>query len=274
MTRISLCNEVLRDLSFPAQCDYAAALGYDGLEIAPFTLAEDPLALTAGEVREVRRALADAGLAATGLHWLLLAPKGLSITDPDPAVRGRTRDAIARLCALAGELEARVLVHGSPAQRRTGGDPAAAERAVEMLAHAGAAAQAAGVTYCLEPLARRETDFVNTLEEAAAIVRRIGNPHLATMIDCSAAASSEAKPVADLVRDWLPTGLVRHIQVNDPNRRGPGEGELDFAPILRALAEAGYDGDIAVEPFVYRPDGGACAARAIGYLKGIMEAIR
>lgn len=272
--RLSLCNEVLRHLSFPEQCAYAAELGYDGLEIAPFTLAEDPLALTGGEVQAVRRALADAGLAATGLHWLLLAPKGLSITDPDPEVRRRTRALVERLCGLAAELEARVLVHGSPAQRRVEGDPAAAERAVEMLAHAGEAARAAGVTYCLEPLGRREADFVNTVADAAEIVRRIGIPNFATMIDCCAASNTEEKPVADVIREWMPSGLVRHVQVNDANRRGPGEGAVQFAPILRALADTGYDGDIAMEPFVYKPDGGACAARSIGYIKGILEAIR
>ena len=272
--RLSLCNEVLRHLPFAEQCAYAAALGYDGLEVAPFTLADDPTALTAAEVQAVRRSLADNGLAATGLHWLLLAPEGLSITDPDPDVRAATRRVIERLCALAGELDCRVLVHGSPHQRRTGGDAAAIERAVEMLAIAGEAARAAGVTYCLEPLAPKENDFVHTVAEAADIVRRIDNPHLRTMIDCSAASQTEAKPVGEVIREWMPSGLVRHIQLNDTNRRGLGEGELPFTPILQALIDSGYDGDIAFEPFVYEPDGGACAARSIGYVKGILEAIR
>ena len=167
-----------------------------------------------------------------------------------------------------------MLVHGSPHQRRTGGDTDAVARAVEMLEVAGAAAQAAGVTYCLEPLAPKENDFVHTVAEAAAIVRRIDNPHLRTMIDCSAASQTEDKPVAEVIREWMPTGLVRHIQLNDTNRRGPGEGDLAFTPILKALAETGYAGDIAFEPFVYEPDGGACAARSIGYVQGILEAIR
>lgn len=272
--RLSLCNEVLRHLPFQEQCAYAAALGYQGLEIAPFTLAEDPTRLGADRLRTVRKALADEGLAATGLHWLLVAPEGLSITDPDEGVRRRTREAIERFCGLAAALDARVLVHGSPKQRMVGSDAAARARALDMLAFAGEAAGREGVTYCLEPLARRETDFVNTVAEAAEIVRGIGAPNLATMIDCSAAGQSEERPVDEVIRQWLPSGLVRHIQVNDPNRRGPGEGELAFAPILRALIETGYEGDLAVEPFIYEPDGGACAARAIGYLNGILEAMR
>ena len=91
------------------------------------------------------------------------------------------------------------------------------------------------------------------------------------MIDCSAAGQTEAEPVDALVRRWLPSGLIAHIHFNDPNRRGPGEGELAFAPILAALRDGGYDGNAAIEPFVYQPDGPTCAARGIGYIRGIME---
>ena len=75
------------------------------------------------------------------------------------------------------------------------------------------------------------------------------------MVDCAAAGRAEAQPIPDLLRQWLPTGLIAHIHLNDPNRRGPGEGELAFAPILRALSDGGYSGMAAVEPFVYEPDG-------------------
>jgi sugar phosphate isomerase/epimerase len=137
---------------------------------------------------------------------------------------------------------------------------------------AAEAAQAAGVTYCIEPLGRSETPLVNTVAEAAQIVDAIGSPALRTMIDASAAGQTEDMPVADLVDRWLPTGRIAHIQVNDRNRRGPGEGDDRFAPVFAALARNGYRGVVAVEPFKYVPDGRACAARAIGYIRGILEA--
>ena len=85
--RISLCNEVVRDLPFEAQCALAASLGYDGLEVAPFTLdAEAPHLLPAARRVALRRAAAEAGSAITSLHWLLLAPAGLSITSADADV--------------------------------------------------------------------------------------------------------------------------------------------------------------------------------------------
>jgi sugar phosphate isomerase/epimerase len=91
------------------------------------------------------------------------------------------------------------------------------------------------------------------------------------MIDCSAAGQVEKAPVDELIRRWVSSGHVAHVQVNDPNRRGPGQGDMKFAPILRALKDANYAGIVAVEPFDYVPDGPGCAARAIGYLRGIEE---
>jgi sugar phosphate isomerase/epimerase len=275
--KIALCNEVIRDMPFAAQCDFAAALGYDGLEVAPFTLGEAPHLLSAAERIKLRRACSDAGIEITGLHWLLVTPKGLSLNGPDAEIRRKTADVMRRLVELCADLNGSVLVHGSPAQRNVaaGDDPGAAwERARDALAEVAATARAAGVTYCLEPLARGETNFINTVEEAARLVTAVDNPALRTMIDTSAAGQAEAMPVAGLIDRWLPTGLIAHIQVNDRNRRGPGEGEDEFAPIFAALQRHRYDRVVAVEPFVYKPDGRSCAARAIGYVRGILEGLQ
>ncbi|MEX1057996.1 MAG: hypothetical protein WED11_09700, partial [Natronospirillum sp.] len=60
-------------------------------------------------------------------------------------------------------------------------------------------------------------------------------------------------------------------QVNDRNRRAPGQGNDQFRAILQTLGRHGWTGTLAVEPFIYQPDGPATAARAIGYLRGLLE---
>lgn len=273
--RIALCNEVVAGTSLAEQCAFAAALGYDGLELAPFTLAEEPHLLGPGQRSAIRRTIETAGLTVVGLHWLLVTPKGLSITDPDPAVRERTVEVLRRLIDLCAELGGKVMVHGSPAQRAI----APGQTADKALAHAaacwaaaGEAAARAGIAYCIEPLSRDQTKIVNTLEDAAAIIRQIGNPALRTMIDTSSAGPTESLPLSELIDKWLPTGLVAHVQVNDRNRRGPGQGHDRFAPVFAALKRNGYTGAVSVEPFDYVPDGPAAAARAIGYIRGLLEA--
>ena len=274
--RISLCNEVIAPMPFPKQCEYAAKLGYDGLEIAPYTLSEEPHRLGSAQIAAARSAAGDAGIAITGLHWLLLRPAGLSISTRDDAVRRRTMDMMLTLVDQCAELGGRYLVHGSPHQRRIEPGESKADalaRARECFAAVAERAEKAGVLYCIEPLSADQTPLINTLQEAAALVESIGSRAVRSMLDCSAAGRMETAPLAALVDRWLPSGMIAHVQVNDRNRRGPGQGEQRFAPLFGALVRHGYAGDIAVEPFDYVPDGPGAAARAIGYLKGILEAL-
>jgi sugar phosphate isomerase/epimerase len=274
--RIALCNEVLAGMPLERQCEYAARLGYDGLEIAPFTLSDSPEKISAADAARTRAIVEASGLVVTGLHWLLVKPDGLSLTDPDAGVRHRTLEVMMHLIGLCAELGGRVLVHGSPKQRQIAPGEThavALSRLQDALAQVALAAARVGITYCIEPLSRRETSLVNTIAEAAELVRSIDHPNLRTMIDCSAAGLTEADPVPSLIDRWLPTGLIAHVQVNDPNRRGPGQGEMKFAPIMAALKRHNYAGTVAVEPFDYSPDGPTAAAFSAGYLRGLLEAL-
>ncbi len=283
LERLALCNEVIaqvapgmdvatRQQDFRRQCELATRLGYAALEVAPFTWADDPLVLADDAIAGYARIAAECGIAISGLHWLLVAPDGLSLVAADAAVRRRTAGALARLVEIAGAVGADYLVHGSPKQRSApaGMAPATArEHARHTLDAAVRKAAALGLRYCIEPLARAETDFLNTVAEAEAFAAGFGDPACTTMIDCSAAGRTEAEPVGDLIRRWMPTGRIGHVQVNDPNRKAPGQGEMDFGPVLQALHDTGYDGWIAVEPFDYDPDGPGCAAFAARYLRGL-----
>ena len=276
MMKFSLCNEVLAGMPLEQQCEFAATIGYQGLEIAPFTLSDTPERISAREAARIRATVESFGLVVTGLHWLLVKPTGLSLTDSDASLRARTLDVMSRLTVLCAELGGKVLVHGSPKQRQiTVGETldVAVDRLQDALARVGDVAAANSVIYCLEPLSAHETPVINTIAEAAALVRGVGHPNLRTMIDCSAAGLGESEPVPDLINRWLPTGLIGHVQVNDPNRRGPGQGEMAFAPILAGLQRNGYTGTISVEPFDYIPNGPATAAFCIGYLKALREAL-
>ncbi len=274
--RTALCNEVIRELPFEEQCALAAGLGYAALEIAPFTLDAEPHRLDAATVVSLRRTAEAAGIAISGLHWLLVTPSGLSITSADPEVRTRTVAVMERLVAFCAELGGGYLVHGSPAQRmlEPGREAEGRARALECLAHAARAAERAGVTYCLEPLSPEETNFVNSVEEAVTIVREIGSPALRTMLDHRAACLAERATPAELLERWLPAGMIAHVHLNDRDKGAPGQGRDRFAPVLEVLRRHRYGGTVGIEPFLYRPDGPTCAARAIGYLQGILEAIR
>jgi len=273
--RLALCNEVLAPWGFAEQCAYAARLGYRALEVAPYTLADDPTRITETQARQWAAIAADHGLVVSGLHWLLVAPQGLSISHPDATVQEHTRAALHRLIELCAQMGGSYLVHGSPAQRNPlpGQTPADARaRATAAWVDAGECAGRLGLTYCIEPLSREQTQVVNTLAEAITIVEAASLPGLRTMLDTCSAGATETEPLPTLIDRWWGSGHLAHVQLNDRNRRGPGQGDDRFGPILAALARQGYAGWLAMEPFDYQPDGPGCAAHSIGYVRGLLEA--
>ena len=136
--RHAMCNEAFDGWPFAAACKAIRKAGYTGIEIAPFTLAEDPAAITAAKRREYRSVMQAEGLAFAGLHWLMVSPKGLHVTTPDKALRQRSWNHIRNLVDLCADLGPDgVMVFGSPKQRETTGGltpPQAVRNFVEGLA--------------------------------------------------------------------------------------------------------------------------------------------
>jgi D-psicose/D-tagatose/L-ribulose 3-epimerase len=276
--QLSLCNEVLRPADLPAQCALAAELGYAGLEIAPFTLADDPTRLTDAQIAGSRRVVEDHGLVVTSLHWLLVAPTGLDLTATDSRTAARTRDALMAILDLAAGLGAPVVVHGSPGQRRLDpADPASGRRmALDHLSVVGRRAGELGIAYCLEAISHDECNWINTMAKAQALIEAAGEPALKLMLDVCHAAREETDSLPALIARYLPAGRLAHVQLNAANRRGPGQGDDPagrdaIPPVLAALARHGYDGTLAIEPFDYRPDGPGVAIWSAAYVRGCLD---
>ncbi|WP_418315041.1 sugar phosphate isomerase/epimerase family protein [Piscinibacter sakaiensis] len=275
--KLALCNEVLRHLDFEAQCARAAALGCDALELAPFTVGSGAADWTLASAQRLRRQAADHGLTISSLHWLLVQPEGLSLSTGDAALFERTVDLLRVLIDFAAACGAQVLVHGSPKQRSPAAGQSLADalaRCTEGWARLADHADGAGVVYCIEPLAPFETPLINTVAEATAVVDQIASPGLKTMLDLSAASHAEQDDAPAVLRRWLPSGHIAHVQLNDHNRRGPGQGDTPVLPALRMLHQLGYAGWLAIEPFDYHPDADSCAAFSVGHVRGLMEHLR
>ena len=122
-----------------------------------------------------------------------------------------------------------------------------------------------GVTFCLEPLAPAETDFLNTCAQAVAMIERINHPNFVLHMDVKAQSGETGTTVPDLIRRYAPRAA--HFHAQDTNRQGPGMGLVDFDPILKALVDSGYDRWVSVEVFDYSPGAVETARRSIETLK-------
>ncbi len=267
--KFAICNETFQDRSFFEQCQSAEAAGYTGIEIAPFTLADDISLISKQDITGYCSAAADHGLEIIGLHWLLAKTEGYHLTSPDDSVRTATIDYARQLADLCATLGGSVMVWGSPQQRslEEGWDYGkSVERAVEVLRPAAEYCAELGITIAMEPLARSETNFLNTAEETTALLDIVDHPNLQLHLDVKA-MSSEQKGLGDLVRDNA--SRIAHYHANDPNLLGPGMGEVDHAPAARALHETGYEGWVSVEVFKYEPSPDEIARQSMEYLQRV-----
>ena len=271
--KFATCNEYFENWEVEDVFSYAADLGYDGVEIAPFTIAPSVEDISAQRRSKIRAAAESNGVEIVGLHWLLASPEGLYITHPDQTIYERTKSYFRSLVQFCGDLGGQVMIIGSPMQRniQEGWDRTECwQRMRDAFESSIDLAEEHGVYLCIESLSRDQTNIISTCEEARCMVAEIDHPNFQTMVDvCS--GSTEEIEVSQLLRE---SGThLYHVHVNDANKRGPGFGDTDFTSVLRTLNELDYQRYVSVEVFDFTPDPRTIAAGSLHYLKGICDAI-
>lgn len=265
--KYAICNETFQDWPLDQALRRARELGYTGIEFAPFTIHKDAYQITPAQRAEVRGLCEREGLEVVGLHWLLAFTEGYYLTTPDAAVRRRTSDYLAELARLCRDLGGRVLVLGSPKQRNLlpgVTHDQAMEYAAQVLRDTVPVFRDCGVVLAVEPLGPQEGDFLLTADLGAQLVEMVDDPSCRLHLDVKA-MSSESTPIVDIIRKHA--SITEHFHANDANRRGPGMGEIDFVPILRALRDVGYNGWVSVEVFDYAPGVETLASESIRNLR-------
>lgn len=270
--RHSICNEAFEKWPFADACKAIRKAGYTGIEIAPFTLAERPRDITAAQRAEYRNIIASEGLKFTGLHWLMVSPKGLHVTGPDAELRRVSWEHIRDLIDLCADLGPNgVMVFGSPKQRSTTGGltrEQATRNYIDGLAGVAPHAEARGVRILVEALPQDQSDVILTLEEAAGIVREIGSPAVQTMFDVHNAID-EAAPHAELVDRYF--DVIKHVHVNELDGKHCGTGSYDFKPVFEVLRRRGYQGWISLEAFDFTPGAEVLANESLRYLESQIQ---
>jgi sugar phosphate isomerase/epimerase len=268
--KYAVCNELFGTRSLREAADLTLAHGFQGLELAPFTLFGDFSAgAIARGVADARRVFADSGLAFAGLHWLLVKPEGLHITTTDAALRRRSWDHLRRLVDAAAELGGGNLILGSPRQRSPVPGQTR-EQAVTILADELAAiapwcAQRQSAIL-LEALSPDQTNVVNRLDEAAAIVRRIDHPGVSGMYDFHNAVA-ETQPHDTLIAQHY--SLIRHVHLNAMDGSHPKPDDLSYRAAFATLRERGYARWVSLEIFTTPEDPAAVLGETMTCLKNI-----
>lgn len=273
--RLAICNETFQGWEFAAGCRGALDTGYTGIEIAPFTLSQDPASIPASKRSEWRDVMASEGLGYVGLHSLLTVPSGeLHVTTPDDAVRNRSWEYFRSLIDLCADLgDDGMMILGSGRQRRTVDGSTvedATNRLRDGLAEMAPHATDRGVTILPETLAPHLCDVLTSMEQTVALVREIDHPAIQTMFDTHNAVA-ETVPHDELIKAHA--GLIRHVHINEMDGRHPGTGTYDFSVPLQALKDIGYPGWLSLEVFKFEPSGEEIARMSSQYLRRIEAAL-
>ncbi len=268
--KLAICNEMFENWKIEDVFACAAKLGYDAVEIAPFTLATSVVDISQAERERIRKAAESTGIEIAGLHWLLVSPKGLYVNHPHGTIRAKTRDYFFALIQLCADIDGRVMVIGSPKQRNVI-EPLtynqAWEYARETFAECADFAREKGVVLCMEPLSSNQTNFINTPAEAVRMVKAVDNPNFLIILDVTSTAS-EKLDMPTQIREFAQ--YVAHFHSNDDNGYLPGSGNVDYPPIIEALKEIHYTGYLSTEVFNFEPDAETIARRSIEFLKSLV----
>jgi sugar phosphate isomerase/epimerase len=276
--RHSICNEAFEKWPFADACRTIRKIGYTGIEIAPFTLAERPRDITAAQRAEYREIMRDSDITFVGLHWLMVSPKGLHVTTPDTELRRKSWDHIRDLIDLCTDLctdqgPDGVMIFGSPKQRSTTGGltrQEATKNFVDGLASVAPHAVERGVTVLVEALPANQADIVLTLGEAVEIVKQIDSPGVRTMFDVHNAVD-EAEPHAALIDRYF--DYIRHVHVNEIDGSYCGARDYDFRPVLEMLVRRGYRGWVSLEAFDFTPGAEHLATGSLRHLENCVHQI-
>lgn len=236
----------------------AAALGYDGVELA----IRDPAQVDAQRLRET---LDDAGLTVpaigTGQAYL---KDGLSLTSDDAGVRLRALERVAIHLRLAAHLRAAVII-GLIRGRLAGDRERTDRRLLDALQQLLPAADRLGVRVLIEPINRYETDYLVTVDETLALIEQAKSPQLGVLADLFHMNIEEVSIEQALRRAGSRLG---HVHAADSNRHAPGWGHLDFPRIVAVLRDIGYRGYLSAE-ILPRPDPVSAARQVVEYLRAL-----
>lgn len=239
----------------------AAALGYDGVELALLEPAQ-------ADVPRLKRALREHGLALPAISTGQVFSEGrVWFTHPNQAIRQQAIDTVKGMIDVAAEFGALVnvgRVRGYIHEEET--ETTAQARLVDALATCADYAGPKGVGMVLEPVNRYEINYVNSVPDALQVLKALGRNNVGVMPDVFHMNIEDVSIPGSLE---MAGPQVRYVHFADSNRWAPGQGHLDFLEIIGALHRIGYEGYVTVEMLPY-PDPDTAARQAAAYLRPLL----
>ena len=220
--------------------------GAEAIELAPNAVWPEPIDASKRERVEFKNRVTGNGLAISGFHALLFTRPDLSLFRDRDASRAYA-DYLVALAELAVDLDAPVMVLGSPRNRARGrlGVGDAFHWAVEVFRNVAERIEKVGaVELCVEPLPPAETDFISSSDEGRALVDAVDHPRFGLMLDSKALFESGEDITAAIHRQ---DGRISHFHISNPGLGPIYDGAIDHQMLATELTAIGYNQYVAIE---------------------------
>ncbi|WP_018618924.1 sugar phosphate isomerase/epimerase family protein [Spirosoma luteum] len=219
----------------------AAALGFAGIEL--FTASADAVSFDSLSALTQELGLS-VGAVGTGAGKVI---HGLTLTDPDPAIRAGAVTYIQDMISFGASVGAPAIIGSMQGNVPNGIDR---ERAMDWLAKGlttlGDFAETNGVTLIYEPLNRYETNLINRLDDGVALLHSLNTRNVRLLADLFHMNIEEAS-LSDSIR--RAGSLIGHVHFADSNRGPIGMGHTAMTAVAQALIDIDYQGYISAEAF-------------------------
>jgi sugar phosphate isomerase/epimerase len=283
MMTLAFSTNAYTKFTLPEACDRIAAAGYRAVEVLADVPHAYPPTYEAHRAERLKERLETLGLrcvavnANTAMGWFDPVPAALtfepSLVSPDARRRGARVEIIQAALGLAARL-------GAPVVTLTTGQPDPSARPDQMrewlldgLDLVVEAAHRAGVELAIEC---EPGQFIERSADLKVLLDEVGDPRLGANLDIGHAVCLGEDP-AESVRLLAPH--LKHLHLEDIKGRRhwhliPGEGDIDFASVAKALREVGYGRAAAVELYTYKDEPDRAARAAFAALAPLFGAAR
>ncbi len=241
-------------------CARARELGFDAVEIFPPQPWGFDRDLLKQYLAENNLSVAAMG---TGAGWV---KHRLLLTSPDAAIREKAIQFVREMIECAAHFKAPAIIGSmqgkvEPGVTRTQ-TLALLRQAVDEL---GEFAASQGQILLLEPLNRYETNLLNTVQQGLEFLASLKTKNVRLLLDLFHMNIEEQDVAAAIHSAEAAAG---HIHLADSNRRAAGFGHTNFAPIIHALKDIGFNGYLSAE-ILPLPSGDAAAVQTISAFKAL-----
>lgn len=221
-------------------------MGVTAIEIAPTKFWDQPLECSPEAINKLKEDWRNKSINFVAMQSLLFGQSHLSLFS-DNASRQAMMDYMSGIIKLAGQLEVKSLVFGSPKNRLANSlsFTKQMEIAIPFFYELGSLAIEENVVLCIEPNPRQYgCDFITNSEEGIALVEEVGHPGFQLHLD-SGALTLNQEHIPFVIEKSMP--YLKHFHISEPYLELIGNGNTNHKEISNVLRALGYQDWVSIE---------------------------